>query len=376
MAQAPAVVFANVETGVLTIWQIPNAFPEFAVSPSGTFLVWREALSAGGLGPPFLLRTDAGRVRRLPPLDVIEMGARGAGFIARHADGALVVYDGQGRPVRTLAPASSQPLTAWSSDGSRIAVADCCAADSSASLTIQTLSGSGDEPADFERPEAVIGLEWSPDGANLAVVTSSRISVVTASGAPVWELRLPTLLGNPRWSADGRHLTVMAQADRAAGGAPLTYLISLSGEVRYRAVGAIACGDDPWLADGETFRAFGNAFYLLSIDGRVEQTATEVYGSPTKAEAHWFWRNTGDAWEAVVTAPDSPPQSVARVQVSTEIGFHLVHVGPEFGGDLVAWTEDGSSIIFSTPGVGHGGCAGHSFSFPVPDVRVESPPFN
>ena len=338
------------------------------------FLIWRELLGGGGLGPTFLLRPDTGRVRRLPPLDVIEMGARGAGFIAQHPDGALVVYDGQGCPVRTLAAASSQPLTAWSSDSSRVALTDCCAADGSASLTIHALNGSGEEPATFEWREAVIGLDWSPDGANLAVVTSSRISVVTASGAPSWELRLPTLLGNPRWSMDGRHLTVMARADRATGGAPLTYLISRSGEVRYRAVGAITCGDDPWLADGETFRAFGNAFYLLSVDGRVEQTTTEVYVSPTNAEAHWFWRNAGDASEAVITRPDSTPQSSARVQVSTETGFHLVHVGPEFSRDVVAWTEDGRSIIFSTPGVGHGGCAGHGFSFPVPELRVESPP--
>ncbi|MDA0352392.1 MAG: hypothetical protein O3A10_09310 [Chloroflexi bacterium] len=89
---APAVVFVDPETGAAEAWVTPGAFPEVAVAPDGSYVVYQVAEGFR------LLRTEDGADRTIVADSLpIELGPGGAGFVATTQDRFVVsAFDGRG----------------------------------------------------------------------------------------------------------------------------------------------------------------------------------------------------------------------------------------------------------------------------------------
>jgi Tol biopolymer transport system component len=201
-------------------------------------------------------------------------------------------------------------------------------------------------------------LDWSPDGEILAFLTANQTVAFDRDGAELWRADTPHAFNNLRWSPDGRFLALTARDPEFLA---LTYLLTRDGEVAFRVRGAATCTGDPWAPDSSAFNAFGR---LISVPWR----------SPTDPQLGWVSEaRSSSTSEIAITlvATDGTEQRVAII--AGRLSFHWSHVGLGGQPDHQTWTADGASIVFTVPGIGHGGC-GEAFDF-SDEFAVEFPPF-
>ena len=378
---SPAVVFVDVASGESTAWVFPGAWPEFDVAPSGDFILWLEALPEGGL--VHLLRTDDGS-DRLVEADpgVIEFGPGDSGFVSTVGEGSVVtVFDGRGERVGDLWRGASNalPVAAWSPDGRSVAVARNLTGTSMRLSIWPDIPGSASE-FDSDVPVASkVALEWSQDSERVALVVGDAVRVFGRDGELLWESG-GHFWGNPRWSPDDRFLYVHESPIARSGGTKIvgiwaSHLFTREGQLLFRVPSAASCAGDPWSFDGDALE-FGR--YHISVDG----TLTEVEGgldtgvfsrldSSVDAALMVRWVFDGGARPRLERLlADGASQMLLRLAAGQR--FHFAHYGLS---DTTWWTDDGR-YVFTTPGIGHGGCAEGPPAPDQPPVGVERPPFD
>ena len=381
---SPAVVFVDVESGESTAWVFPGAWPEFDVAPSGEFILWREALPEGGLGPMHLLRTDDGS-DRLVEADstAIEFGPGDTGFLATTQDGfVLTAFDGHGERVADLwLGATARTMTAaWSPDGRSVAIAGRSTSDGVRMSIRAEIPGPPTEEFAVSVPaRSSVALEWSHDSERLVLVVEDAVRVFGRDGELLWESQ-GHFWGNPRWSPDDRFLYVHELPIARRGGAEIagilaSHLFTREGQLLFRVPSAASCAGDPWSFEGDALE-FGR--YRISVDG----TLTEVedgrhpgvfsrFDSPVDAALMVRWVfDAGAARRLERLLADGASEMLLKLPAGE--GFHFAHYGLS---DTTWWTDDGR-YVFTTPEIGHGGCGEGSPAPEQPPVGVERPPFD
>lgn len=339
---SPAVVFADLGTLEAEAWVVPGADGEFVVSPAGSYVIYRT-------GDGFkLLRTQDGSVNSLRISEwPVEIGPGDSGFIARDEERFVgSTFTGSGERIRDLwLSVSDEPLiAAWAPDGQAVAISQINRLsvwpqlDSPTPQTSFHFSGSS-----LTRPS----LEWSPDSERLVLVTADAVRVFDRERTLLWTVE-GEFTGDPRWSTDGAYLTVSAMPEVAGrygsevGIAPITYLLTRDGAEVLRVTGAGSCGVNPWL-NASSFTA---GRYLITTAGDLDQ-----YGG--RIPEIWY-------------GPDE-----FGLELAPALGFHLPHIASRTSGQLL---EDGR-LVFTTPEIGHGGCATIVGASEWPAIAIERPPY-
>jgi Tol biopolymer transport system component/DNA-binding winged helix-turn-helix (wHTH) protein len=206
----------------------------------------------------------------------------------------------------------SQIQASFSPDGKSVAYVWRRDAKSNGQVYIRSLNSEQPTQLSPEQPANQLNPVWSPDGRQIAFVrkddTHSSIVVVPSSGGAGDEIyTLPVNsareYGGLAWSADGASL-IFPQQNTLEGP---SYLIELS--FRDRTVQSITA--PPLLWDGDFFPAVSPDGRTLAFIRGSEQLARDIY---------------------VMSLPSGPVQ-------------RITHRCPAMS---LAWTEDSSSIVFSS----------------------------
>ena len=234
--------------------------------------------------------------------------------------------------------------SAWSPDGSRLAVASgrdgrsellVVDADGSGTLTLKRVSA---QPPNWC---AVDDPAWSSDGRTLIFAAGfgqgSEIYVVNADGSGLRRLtrnRAPDV--NPSWSPDGRTITFVT----ARNGNLETYIVNPDGSGRAR-----LARNQPvaWSPDGRRFAFARDGFvYVANADGSGERKLTRIPRRGTKRAYSGVesWSPDGRhiafrSWNGV------PPQASSDGYVVRADGTGRWRL--PFGGP--AWAPDGRTIL-------------------------------
>lgn len=339
---SPAVVFVDAESCQATAWVFPGAIGEFGVPPSGAYIVYRVT---DGFR---LLRTDDGSDRAIIATSLpIEYGPGDSGFIATTQDRFVVSrFDGRGehRADLWLGGVNRRTAVEWAGDGSAVAWSLGPGSDARLHLTIRPVSDGGPEYAiDLGVSRGAPSLEWPGDGRWIAVVTSDFVRVFNRDGELMWDFA-GQFYGNPRWSPDASHLYVNAMP-----GPDIGYLFTADGEALFRVLvsEASGCGGDPWLVDGSGIE-FGQ--WTVSVEGEIEPLLTRSRSL-------------------------YPELAVYEVELAPSVdGFHIPHYASGRTSDHVDLTDD-RRLVFTTPEIGHGGCAGALGGWPPGAPQVQRPPY-
>ena len=357
---SPAVVYADIETDEVTVWVLPDAAPEIAVAPSGDFILWWEHWTA----VPHLLRMDNGAdhvlAADLQYHSVQEFGPNNTGFvaIAGNESKETVVFDRFGQPLTGLQDDGSA-LTAWAADGRTFAYAW----EDTLRVTLLPEAAPDLSQPLFTIPlDAAVGLDWSPDGERLVVVTENIVRAFDRTGDLIWEAE-GDFYGNPRWSPNGQLLTVVAANPdvRWFAASDRTYLFNRDGALLSLVPDANTCSGNPWTADSGGFRT---VFFFIELDDRTPidggYRLTPIVGghnlqSPSEAALAWAARRRDDGGFEIVLhdSRTSSARVVAVVADGTE-SLNFVNTANR-SRDLIAWTGDGTRILFTVPASGPGG---------------------
>ncbi|MDA0350634.1 MAG: hypothetical protein O3A10_00300 [Chloroflexi bacterium] len=344
---ANAVVFANLDTLEAEAWVIPGVGGEVVVSPAGSYVIYA---TTDGFR---LLRTDTGTVRNLAIGESpAALGPGDTGFIARGRDrfvGSL--FDGQGRSRRDLwlSDPDAPFVASWAPDGEAIAIAQIGGQLTTVAVTIWP-ELMGEQSVSFRRPAVDAeppSLEWSPDSQRLAVVTADAVTMLDRDRSWLWTIE-GEFSGNPRWSPEGRYLSVFAKPSVVArdggeaGTVFATYVFTSDGDDVLRFPAGGACEGNPWF-DATSFAAFSHRVYL---DGRVT-----TYEGPS-----------ADRWERLEDL---------GFEVGPDVGYHWAHIAAR---DASHRLEDGR-LVFTTVNAGHGGCGEGSPPTEWPAAEVDRPPY-
>jgi Tol biopolymer transport system component/DNA-binding winged helix-turn-helix (wHTH) protein len=206
----------------------------------------------------------------------------------------------------------SQIQTSFSPDGESVAYVWRTDAKSYGQVYIRSLNSGQPRQLSPELPANQLNPVWSPDGGQIAFVrkddTHSSIIVVPPSGGAGDEIyTLPVNsareYGGLAWSADGASL-IFPQQNTLEGP---SYLIQLS--LRDRTVQSITA--PPLLWDGDFFPAVSPDGRTLAFIRGSEQLARDIY---------------------VMSLPSGPVQRITHGCLAMSL----------------AWTEDSSSIVFSS----------------------------
>ncbi len=172
----------------------------------------RVLASAGQSGVTVLDGPEGRRLAVPRPGHAVAVAFAPDGRLAAIVDGSLELLEprlGQREaPRHPVRPRGSADAVAFGPASDRVARAD------GKKLRVEMLDGS--RVADHELEEDIVGLDWSPDGAGLAVVGRSSLRVVDpTSGAPTATLRteLGSTSGSIAWSPDGRFVAADADAE-------------------------------------------------------------------------------------------------------------------------------------------------------------------
>lgn len=339
---SPAVVFVDPDTGVAETWVIPGANVEFGVGPSGSYVVYQR-------GEEYrLLRTDDGSDRAVEADSrPIEFGPGDSGFVAATQGRSVVsVFDGLGNHLGDLwnGKANARTAVAWAPDGESVAYAIHPGGGSSLQLTLRTVGDWSAVSVDVGISAGGVSLEWSHDSERIAVVTEDRLWVFSRGGElrGAFGGRFGGYWGNPRWSSDDAYLYV---SQMPSSGGELAYLFTADGEAVFRFFTpsyAGGCGSEQWV-DSETIE-FGE--YDVRLDGTFELHGRRSNGLYPRLDSY-------------------------GVVLPEEFAFHVPHYG---AGNTVRWTSDGR-LVFTTPGVGHGGCGEAWRESSATEPKIEWPPY-
>jgi Tol biopolymer transport system component/DNA-binding winged helix-turn-helix (wHTH) protein len=214
------------------------------------------------------------------------------------------------RPFTT--DAGSQIQSSFSPDGESVAYVWRKNATGYGQIYIKSLTSGQARQLTSEQPANQLNPVWSPDGSRIAFVrkddTHSSIIVVSSSGGPGDEIySLPVNsareYGGLAWSADGLSL-IFPQQNTLEGP---SYLIQLS--LGDRTVHSITA--PPLLWDGDFFPTVSPDGRTLAFIRGSEQLARDVY---------------------IMSLPNGPAQRITHGCLAMSL----------------AWTEDSSSIVFSS----------------------------
>lgn len=290
----------------------------------------------------------------------------GAGFVAITRDSSLVSpfgSDGTRLGWFGWRAASGRPIAvAWSPDGTAIALFQNKTGTDVGGLIAYANSAVVEVPPRDDGfvvnyqvpPGSNVSVRWSHDSQRLALVTVDRVRVFDRDGAPLWTVA-GEFFGNPRWSPDDKHLYVNAMPGNAAD---VAYVFTADGEPLWRfastspASGRLSygfgCGGEHWIDE----ERIGIGPYIISRDG-------EVIDLREPGVPNLFVR----ILEPLPTDLD--------ITVDPSVGWHIVHYGDE----RLTYLNDGR-YVFSTPQIGHDGCAtglaATGSSYPE---GLERPPF-
>ena len=341
---SPAAVFANTDSGEITVWAIPDAVQEIAVAPSGNFILWWEV----GTHISHLLRTDSG-IDRVLAVDIMlrsvrEFGPNDAGFVAigREDSRETIIFDAFGHLLVELQDEGAA-LTAWAPDGRTFAYAW------GNTLHVTVLPEAASDPPEMLFTillGAVVGLDWASDNERLAVVTQDTAYAFDRAGDELWQTP-GEFYRNPRWSPDGQLLIV------AASNPDSTYVFDRAGNLIREVEDANTCQGNLWAADSSgffTLRAF------IRIADRVPDAVGYLVQSPVDVRLVWAVERTNDGALAIVLHDRTSDSARSIAIVAGEQSIHLVHTDNYRGDDVVAWTSDGTRIVFTIPAGQHDGC--------------------
>ena len=207
--------------------------------------------------------------------------------------------------------------------------------------------------------EGFYSSHWSPDGSRIAVVTSAcnapRVSVVDVDSGDAVEVAafdgsaaagVRWIVWGVQWSPDGRQLAVPAR--RYEEGAPYrTFLVNADGSGE--PVELFEGFPLDWSPDGESlaFSARSEEGETLSIFDMATSTATVI--DKGKSFGFLAWSPDGQQMAYSMHLPDVTQEEVVVIdrdggnrRVVAEDGSH-----PQ-------WSPDGKYLAFSTGGVGRG----------------------
>ena len=207
---------------------------------------------------------------------------------------------------------------------------------------------------------------WSPDGSQIAYVSSSsdlasvrrssRLHVMQSDGTgrqSLWGGLDAVATDPPAWSPDGRWVAVAGVSD--TGGRLALHLVSIESGQEFVRLSDAVSGAWSWSPDGQRL-AFAKregarlALYTVAADGTDAQRVTRIEGwrswwpSGTTPDIHRTWVDTV-AWSPdgskilyscngiCVVTPDGSPVSQAPLP-----------------GNLAAWSPDGSRIVTISTG--------------------------
>ena len=308
-----------------------------------------------------------------PPNPVLPFVPHANGEIVAQGDGcSLVAVDpstGQSRPFFAGVPNcfhySGYELI-WNPTGTLLAFnytfncGGCASAEAKAAIAANVDGLWVLDPASARLRQLGRGagdLAWSPDGLQIAYVNNSEIWVVSVAGGPARQLSAAaTVNTHPTWSPDSHELAWIAEVSDQPG----VMVLDVNGGAPTRvfdATGGMIAGID-WARDGRSIVVstdIGNGTLRVvdpagsgSIDVSLPRGATIPYArrSPDGSRI---------AFEAVVTAPDSPttPTTLLSAEVWTMAADGsdrrrlFAAASPLDALSDVSWSPDGRFVIFS-----------------------------
>lgn len=384
---SPAVVFVNVQSGEVTVWEFPSA-------DDGTVYLSRSgdlALARTGFNSYRVRRLDGGPGSSVSDLGLHDIAPSGDGFSGSGLGDAFAIYGGDGQVLRRVAQADLPPPvrgswrgSAWSPGGDAIALVG--GSDDRSVIRVWVLAPvvDGDPVLVFEGGDNDMPrLEWSPDGSLLALVRHASVMVVDRSGNVQWSTPV-TASSNPRWSPDGEFLLLnnVLSLDRAelgdtypthafSTGLPVSYLLSSDGAVLWRVTGAWSCAGDPWLADSSGVRLGG---HTLLTDGTLlprESSPWREQAVPGEPGVRVRWRYaSAQLTQRVLERVEADGSVRELVRLSPGLEAHAQRFGPR---DYGFWVDDGR-FVFTTSRIPEFACGDTVPAYA--EAHVEFPPFD
>ena len=310
-------VIAALLTGSAVVLPTSSAAGQAAASARvGTIAFMRLLPRPVFAGRLFTVRPDGSGLRPVTPLStkVYSYAWSPDGMLIAYIDQQLSLWlvhpDGTGR--RLLLPSSrlSTVGLSWSPDGKQLAIVSpgANARHAGCGTTLYVIPIDGGEPVSLPQTRVVgCDLAWSPRGNEIAYDHGGAISLTRADGTGH-----PQVLhyggGGPQWSADGKQLAFNVLNGFAS---------------RYRAFGVVD-------ADGKNFHVVTTHAYTEYPFAWSPSGRRILYGS---ADHKGIYVIGADALNNHMVTRDSPSQA-------------------DYG--ALAWSPDGGSIVYATDRTGNG----------------------